>query len=107
MQNHKIEKINTSGFRKLGLLELEMKPFMVLIGTNGVGKTSFLDSLSLLSMSASGGLNKTISQMGGIANILTREKNQNLTLSVDMRVPNHNPLEYHLCIGPDRTGGRA
>ena len=99
-----IEKISISGFRKLGSLELKMKPFMVLIGANGVGKTSFLDSLSLLSMSASGKLSSTLSQMGGISNILTRDIKQNLNLAVDMKVPDHNPLTYNLCIGPDRTG---
>ena len=104
MQDYMIEKIRISGFRKLSSLELKMKPFMVLIGANGVGKTSFLDSLSLLSQSASGRLSGTLSQFGGVANLLTRDKKQNLFLSVDMKVPKQNPLKYNLCIGPDKTG---
>ena len=54
MAEYAIEKIKISGFRKLYSIDLPMRPFMVLIGANGVGKTSFIDALSLLSASASG-----------------------------------------------------
>ncbi|MFC1833661.1 AAA family ATPase [Thermodesulfobacteriota bacterium] len=67
---HKINLIRIAGFRRLRELELPVRPFMALIGANGVGKTSFLDALSLLSASASGNLNNTMSRLGGIANLL-------------------------------------
>lgn len=60
----KINRIKISGFRRLRAVYLMVRPFMVLIGANGVGKTSLLDAFALLSASASGKLNSTLSQLG-------------------------------------------
>jgi predicted ATPase len=100
----KINKIKIAGFRRLSTVALPMRPFMVLIGANGVGKTTFLDALTLLSASASGSLNNTLSQWGGIANLLTRGRSDELSLLVGMTVPGHNPLEYELQIAPQGAG---
>jgi predicted ATPase len=77
---------------------------MVLIGANGVGKTSLLDVFSILSASASGNLNGALSQFGGIANLLTRGKSNELSFLVDMTVPGHEPLEYELRLDPSSVG---
>jgi predicted ATPase len=101
---YKINRIKISGFRRLLAVDLPVRPFMVLIGANGVGKTSFLDALSILSASASGNLNGILSQFGGITNILTRGKSEDLSFLVDMTVPGHQPLEYELHLAPKSTG---
>lgn len=101
---NRIKRIKINGFRRLLSVDLAVRPFMVLIGANGVGKTSFLDVLSVLSASASGNLNSILSQFGGIANLLTRGKSENLSLLVDMTVPGHEPLEYQLRLDPKGTG---
>ena len=93
---YKINRIKISGFRRLLSVDLPVRPFMVLIGANGVGKSSFLDACSLLSASASGNMNAILSQFGGIASILTRGKSETLSFLVDMEVPGHRPLEYDL-----------
>ncbi len=96
----KINRIKIGGFRRLREIDLPVRPFMVLIGANGVGKTSFLDAFSLLSASASGNLNSMLSQLGGIANLLTRGKSEEFSFLVDMEVPGHQPLEYELYLSP-------
>ncbi|MCB5285396.1 MAG: AAA family ATPase [Candidatus Cloacimonetes bacterium] len=101
---NKINRIKINGFRRLLNIDLQVRPFMVLIGANGVGKTSFLDAFSILSASASGNLNSILSKFGGIANLLTRGKSENLSLLVDMTVPGHEPLEYDLRLDPKGTG---
>ena len=88
----KINRIKIGGFRRLECVDLAVRPFMVLIGANGVGKTSLLDAFSLLSASASGKLNDTLSQFGGITSLLTRGRSSDLSLLVDMEVPGHQPL---------------
>ncbi|MBI5593114.1 MAG: AAA family ATPase, partial [Deltaproteobacteria bacterium] len=100
----KINRIKISGFRRLVEVDLPVRPFMVLIGANGVGKTSFLDAFSILSASASGSLNGTLSQFGGITSLLTRGKSEDLSFLVDMEVPGHQPLEYELCLASKGTG---
>ena len=101
---YKINRLTIHGFRRLREIELPIRPFLVLIGANGVGKTSLLDAFSLLSASASGNLNSTLSQFGGLANILTREKSESLSLLVDMEIPGSEPLEYNLELSPKGTG---
>jgi len=100
----KINRIKISGFRRLEDVDLSVRPFMVLIGANGVGKSSLLDAFSLLSASASGKLNETLSQFGGITSLLTRDRAEELSLLVDMDVPGYRPLEYELHLRPQSTG---
>jgi len=101
MKDYEIERLKISGFRRLFSVELQMNPFMVLIGANGVGKTSILDALSLLSASASGNSNRMLSNLGGVANLLTRDRSDEISLLVDMKVPGgHKPLIYDLQISP-------
>src|ERR1017187_4367063 len=101
---NKVNRVKISGFRRLEDVELTVRPFMVLIGANGVGKTSLLDAFSLLSASASGKLNSSVSQFGGITSLLTRDRSQELSLLVDMEVPGHRPLEYELHLEQKGTG---
>jgi len=101
---YKINRIKINGFRRLKEVDLQVKPFMVLIGANGVGKTSMLEAFSLLSASASGNLNSALSQFGGIANLLTRGKSEDVSFLVDMTVPGHQPLEYDLRLAPRANG---
>ncbi|MFH1446485.1 MAG: AAA family ATPase [Chloroflexota bacterium] len=101
---YKINHIKIGGFRRLKDIDLPVRPFMVLIGANGVGKTSVLDACSLLSASAAGGLNSKLSEFGGVANILTREKAESVSLFVDMDVPGYHPIEYDLRLTPKGVG---
>jgi predicted ATPase len=100
---YKINRIKTTGFRRLEAVDLAVKPFMTLIGPNGAGKTSLLDALTVLSASASGNLCNILSQFGGIANIQTRDRNQGISFLADMDVPGYEPLEYSLNITPQGT----
>ncbi|MCG3197303.1 MAG: hypothetical protein GHCLOJNM_01788 [bacterium] len=94
----RFEHIRVQGFRRLRDLSLDLRDLCVLIGANGCGKTSFLDVLSLLSASAVGSLGKRISEFEGISSILTLDGPAELRLSIQMGVPNHNPLVYELVL---------
>ena len=69
---------------------------MVMIGANGVGKTSILDAVSLLSASASGNLNPGLSALGGIGSLLTRGLANEIAFDISMEVSGHNPLDYSI-----------
>ncbi|MFZ2447020.1 MAG: AAA family ATPase [Syntrophobacteraceae bacterium] len=97
---YKINHFRIGGFRRLLSIDLEMRPLMVMIGANGVGKTSILDTIALLSASAAGNLNKKLNEIGGITNVLTSEKADELSLVVDMEVPGYEPLRYELQVAP-------
>jgi predicted ATPase len=59
--------LSVRGFRRLAELDLELRPLTVLIGANGVGKSSLLDALSILASSAQGNLNAAVGEMSGLA----------------------------------------
>ena len=71
-----------------------------MIGANGTGKTSILDVLSLLASSAQGRLNSSISDLSGLANVLTCDTAEELELGITMDVPGHEPLGYTLWLRP-------
>ena len=103
---YKINRIKIGGFRRLYDVDIQVKPLMVLIGANGVGKTSLLDAISVLSASATGGLSSELSSLGGVTSVLTRRQTQEVSLRVDMDVVGYQPLEYEVHLAP-KGGGYA
>lgn len=96
---NRVTELRIEGFRRLEKIRLEMRPLMVLLGANGVGKSSLLESISLLSGSAAGLLNRSLSELGGISDVLTRGR-LDLGLGISMEVPGQRPLDYDLRIVP-------
>lgn len=99
-QRSRFENLRIQGFRRLNDVELDLRPLSVLIGPNGIGKTSVLDVLSLLAKSAKGKLSESISELSGLSSILTYDKAEELRLGVSMTVPGYEPLEYLLRLRP-------
>lgn len=93
---NRIKTISIKGFRRLQNIELEMRNLTVMIGANGSGKTSFLDVMSVLAASASGNLQNILQLKGGLNEILTRGKAQELEIAVSMQIPEKQPLNYSL-----------
>ncbi|MBO0347674.1 AAA family ATPase [Phormidium pseudopriestleyi FRX01] len=90
------EKIEIYGFRRLHAIQVEMRPLTVIIGANGVGKTSFLETFSLLSESAKGQLQSKISELGGISDILTRDRADNLRVARSVFLEKYGQFNYFL-----------
>src|ERR1022692_247665 len=74
-------QLSIEGFRRLRDVRLALRdvrlalrPLSVMIGANGTGKTSVLDVLSLLASSAQARLGPSISELGGLANVLPYDK---------------------------------
>jgi predicted ATPase len=93
-------QLSIQGFRRLHDVRLSLRPLSVMIGANGTGKTSVLDVLSLLASSAQGKLSSSISDLTGLANVLTYDRAVELGLGITMEVPGHEPLEYSLWLRP-------
>jgi predicted ATPase len=94
------ESINIAGYRRLYSVEIDMRSLTVVIGANGVGKTSLLEIFSLLAASAKGQLEPKISDLGGLGEIMTRDMADRIAISLLMSVPDHAPLNYHLEVSP-------
>lgn len=90
------EHITIEGFRRLFSVQVDMRPLTVMIGANGVGKTSFLETFSLLAESAKGQLQSKISELSGLNQMVTRDKADSVAISLSMPVQNQEPLRYFL-----------
>ncbi|MBD2084229.1 MULTISPECIES: AAA family ATPase [unclassified Coleofasciculus] len=90
------DNIRIDGFRRLFEVQVDMRPLTVMIGANGVGKTSFLEIFSLLAASAKGQLQSKISELSGLSQMVTRDKADSVAISLSMPVPNEEPLKYYL-----------
>jgi predicted ATPase len=73
-------ELSVQGFRRLKEVRLPLRPLSVTIGANGTGKTSVLDVLSMLALSAQGKLSSSISELSGLTNILTYDHAEELLL---------------------------
>ncbi len=94
------ESIKIEGYRRLYDLEINMRPLAVMIGANGVGKTSLLEIFLLLAASAKGQLEPKISDLSGLSEIMTGDQANSLAISLSMSVPDDAPLDYYLEITP-------
>ena len=97
---NKLENISIRGFRRLQNINIEMRNLTVIIGANGAGKTSFLDAFSILAASARGNLHQQLQLKGGLNEILTRGKAQDIEIALAMNVPDREPLKYCLALSP-------
>jgi predicted ATPase len=89
--------LSVKGYRRLRALEVRLRGFNVLIGANGVGKSSLLDIFDVLAASAEGNLQTTITELGGMASLLTADGRTNsIDLGLLMEQPDGAPLDYRL-----------
>ena len=98
MSNNQFNHISINGYRRLNHVDIPIRPLTVMIGANGVGKTAFLEVFSLLAASAKGQLASKISELGGMNDILTRDKAKSLVCKLSMGINEHESLDYTLQI---------
>lgn len=94
----RFKNLTVKGFRRLSDIDVELRPLTVMIGVNGVGKSSMLEAVSLLSSSAEGRLRERISHTGGLSSLLTAGRMDSLTLGVEMAVDRDAPLSYSMML---------
>lgn len=81
-----LSRLSISGYRRLRSVDIALRPLNLLIGANGVGKSSVLEVIQLLSLSADGRLERAITEAGGFASLVTADGATN-DLSVAAEVP--------------------
>ncbi len=92
----RFKDLTIHGFRRLSDVRLPLRPLSVMIGANGTGKTSVLNVLALLANSAEGKLSDALTDLSGLASVLTYDRAEELRLGISMTEPGHEPLEYTL-----------
>lgn len=98
MMDGMFSRLQVQGFRHLHDVDLPLQPLNVLIGANGVGKTSVLEVMTLLAASASGRLQDFISAAGGLSSLVTHDRKTGLHLALTMPIAGEAPIEYELTL---------
>jgi predicted ATPase len=93
-------RLRIVGYRRIRDMEIALRPLTVLIGANGVGKTSFLEVMSLLAESAKSNLKEYILALHGINSLVTYDAPPRLTLEIAKSFGKSAPLEYTLILVP-------
>ncbi len=99
-----LSHLRICGYRRLLDVDLAMRPFTVLIGPNGSGKTSFLEALSLLSAACNSKLAAKLSELGGIGEVLSQDRASAVEFSLKSPVDGQEPLQYNLRLEPRGQG---
>ncbi len=100
----RFDSLHVKGFRRLKDLDLELRPFTVLIGANGVGKTSLLDAWTLMARSARGDLVQAISDLHGITALRSGGEADFILFRASMPAIGKKPIEYQLQLNAQGTG---
>jgi predicted ATPase len=98
MNRYQLTQMQITGYRRLFSIDMAMRPLTVMIGANGVGKTSILEVFSLLSASAQGHTQNILSKWGGIQDILTYDQAEKAGFKISIALPTANPLDYSLTL---------
>lgn len=98
MQSTLFGQLKIKGFRRLSNVDITFRPLTVMVGANGVGKTSMLDVMTLLAASADGKLNDAISELSGIGSIASYDGDKKIELALSMNVEGQSPIEYNISL---------
>ena len=102
----KFKRISVKGLRRLVDIDVELRPLTVMIGVNGVGKSSLLEAFSLLAASADGELKEKLSELGGLNTLMSVGGASRFSLGVvaDAEEDGAELLVYELSLHPSGTG---
>ncbi len=83
----RLTALRASGFRTLGDFELLLRtPLTVLVGSNGVGKSTVLDAIAFLARATGGRLWDAIEQEGGVDRLRTRGRSDEVELEARFEI---------------------
>jgi len=108
----RLRKIAIKGYRRLEDVTVDLEGLSVLIGPNGVGKSTFLDVLTLLAEAMNGNLSTGIANRGGVARIRSRFVAPTITFCLEStpvawpKNDGSSPLIYEVELGPSERGYR-
>ena len=101
-----IKRLNLRYYKSIGSCSVDLDGLTILVGTNGSGKSNFLDSISFVSDALSSTLDFAIRQRGGISAVRKRSGGHPTHFSISMRLllPSGRNAIYSFEIGADANG---
>ncbi|MBI3375685.1 MAG: AAA family ATPase [Betaproteobacteria bacterium] len=89
-------QVSVQNFRRLVSAQIELRGLGVMIGANGIGKTTLLELFEILGSSARGELNTRVNAKGGIESLITYDKSDSVTFAIRMPVAGYPSIDYEI-----------
>ena len=113
-----IKLIEALGFRCLRYKSQPLNRFLVLVGPNASGKTTFLDVIAFLAQLVSEGLEPAINERTqNFQDLIWQRMGNSFELAVELEIPSerrkllhrseYNTIRYEACIGLDHVTGEV
>ena len=99
-----LDWITVEGFKSIKSVDVELLPINVLIGSNGAGKSNFMEVFSLLNAIRLGGLRDYVMRSGGADKILHFGSKTTQQLSIETSFEN-GKRKYNIDLAPDDADG--
>ncbi len=93
-----LKRFKVAGFRRLVDVDVELGPLNILIGSNGCGKTSFLDAIEFASRALRRELKPFFNDLGGFQQVLSRATDS-LSIEADIHTEDVE-IQYGLTCVP-------
>ncbi len=93
-----LKRFKVAGFRRLVDVDVELGPLNILIGSNGCGKTSFLDAIEFASRALRRELKPFFNELGGFQQVLSRATDS-LSIEADIHTED-GQIQYGLTCVP-------
>ncbi|MFH1116178.1 MAG: AAA family ATPase, partial [Pseudomonadota bacterium] len=68
----RINSVEISNFKSLSHVQVDLEPFTVFVGTNGSGKSNFIDALAFVQECLAGSVEGALNRRGGWAHVMNR-----------------------------------
>jgi predicted ATPase len=102
-----IKKIIIQNYKSIGHCSVEMKPFSLLVGPNGTGKSNFLDAFRFVAEALRTTPEHALRERGGIGEVRRKSSGHpnNFGISMYLQLPNGQDAFFAFKIAASQNGG--
>jgi len=96
-----LTRVLLRNYKSIGHCDVRLGPITYLVGTNGAGKSNFLDALHLVRDALAGSLDNALNERGGLAEVRRRSSGHptNFGIRLEFVMPDGLPGHYAFNIG--------
>lgn len=91
-----IKRVILRNYKSIGYCDVELGPLTYLVGSNGAGKSNFLDALHLVRDALAGSLDNALNERGGLSEVRRRSSGHptHFGIRLELRLPGDRPARY-------------
>lgn len=102
-----LTRVVLQNYKSIGFCDVKLGPLTYLVGTNGSGKSNFLDALHLVRDALSGSLDNALAERGGISEVRRRSSGHptHFGIRLEFRLRSGTKGHYAFRVGALSKGG--